>query len=451
VCRRYPAEIGGQQPVPKIRRVETEAAVDAEVRPKKAYRSLFAQILVAVVAGVAVGHFWSSLGADLKPIGDGFVKLIKMVIAPLIFCVVVTGIAKVGDLRAVGRIGVKALVYFEVVSTAALAFGLLMGNLLRPGAGMNVDPSTLDASAVDAKTQGGKLPGFAQFLLDVIPSSIVDALARNALLQVLLFAVLFGCALAQLGEKVDLVVTLIDKVNLVIFRILGYVMKLAPLGAFGAMAFLVGQYGLASLRTYFWLILACYAAALLFCALLGVIAKVFAGVNIVSFLRYAKEEFLLALGTASSEAVLPRMVTKLQQAGCAPATVGLVLPTGYSFNLDGASIYLSLATVFLAQALNIPLSLGDQSTIVLVLVLTSKGMAGVPGSAFLALSATVAAVGSIPAAAVALLLGADRIMDSMRVFTNLLGNCVATFVVSRWEGLLDQEQMRRTLERTVTE
>lgn len=408
-------------------------------------RSLFLQLLVAVAAGVLVGHFFRSFGADLKPIGDGFIKLIKMVIAPLIFCVVATGIAKVGDLRSVGRIGVKALIYFEVVSTAALAFGLLVGNVVRPGAGMNVDPSTLDASAVEAKTQGGHLPGVVQFLLDLIPSSVVDALARNALLQVLLFAVLFGCALAQLGERVTPVVDLLERINLAFFTVLGYVMKLAPLGAFGAMAFLVGQYGLGSLRTYLWLILASYGAALLFCALLGVIAWVFAQVNILRFIRYAKEEFLLALGTASSEAVLPRMMAKLQRAGCAPTSVGLVLPTGYSFNLDGASLYLSLATLFLAQALNIPLDLGDQLTIVLVLVLTSKGMAGVPGSAFLALSATVAAVGSIPAAAVALLLGADRIMDSMRVFTNLLGNCVATFVVSRWEGMLDLGQMRSTL------
>jgi len=424
--------------------VEIDEKAQVGDKPKSS-RSLFIQILVAVVAGILVGHFWSSIGTDLKPVGDGFIKLIKMVIAPLIFCVVVTGIAKVGDLRSVGRIGFKALIYFEVVSTAALAFGLLMGNVMHPGAGMNVDPATLDPAAVDAKTQGGKLPGFAQFLLDVIPSSIVDALARNALLQVLLFAVLFGCALAQLGEKAEIVVTLIDKINLVVFKILSYVMKLAPLGAFGAMAFLVGQYGVAALRTYAWLIVACYTAALLFCVLLGVIAKVFAGVNILAFLRYTKEEFLLALGTASSEVVLPRIMTKLQASGCAPASVGLVVPTGYSFNLDGASIYLSLATVFLGQALNIPLDLGDQITIVLVLVLTSKGMAGVPGSAFLALSATVAAVGSIPAAAVALLLGADRIMDSMRVFTNLLGNCVATFVVSKWEGLLDADQMRRTL------
>lgn len=411
------------------------------------HRSMFFQVLVGVVAGLAVGAIWPGFGADLKPIGDGFIKLIKMIIAPLIFCVVVTGIAKVGDLKAVGRIGLKAIIYFEVVTTAALALGLLVGNIVGPGHGMNIDPSTLDPNAVEQKTGGAHLPGTVEFLLNIIPSSVVNAFATNSLLQVLLFSVLFGVALAAFAEHSgpSLVLKMLDELTQIIFRVVGYVMKLAPLGAFGAMAFIVGQYGLSSLSAFGMLIAACYAAAILFCLVLVVIAKVGAGVNLWKFIRFTREEFALALATASSESVMPRMMAKLEQAGCQKAAVGLVLPTGYSFNLDGASIYLSLATVFLAQAVGVPLSLGDQIVIVLVLMLTSKGMAGVPGSAFLALSATLAAVGSIPAAAVSLLLGADRIMDSMRVFTNLLGNCVATFVVARWEGLLNRDQLDEAL------
>ncbi|MFC0108407.1 C4-dicarboxylate transporter DctA [Kibdelosporangium aridum] len=411
------------------------------------HRSMFFQVLAGVVAGLAVGAIWPGFGADLKPIGDGFIKLIKMIIAPLIFCVVVTGIAKVGDLKAVGRIGLKAIIYFEVVTTAALALGLLVGNIVGPGHGMNIDPSTLDPNAVEQKTGGAHLPGTVEFLLNIIPSSVVNAFATNSLLQVLLFSVLFGVALAAFAEHSgpSLVLKMLDELTQIIFRVVGYVMKLAPLGALGAMAFIVGQYGLSSLSAFGMLIAACYGAAILFCLVLVVIAKVGADVNLWKFIRFTREEFALALATASSESVMPRMMAKLEQAGCQKAAVGLVLPTGYSFNLDGASIYLSLATVFLAQAVGVPLSLGDQIVIVLVLMLTSKGMAGVPGSAFLALSATLAAVGSIPAAAVSLLLGADRIMDSMRVFTNLLGNCVATFVVARWEGLLNRDQLDEAL------
>jgi aerobic C4-dicarboxylate transport protein len=423
------------------------------VEPKQApvrrgwHRSMFVQVIAGVVIGLTVGALWPDFGAALKPIGDGFIKLIKMIIAPLIFCVVVTGIAKVGDLKAVGRIGLKAIIYFEVVTTAALGLGLLVGNIVNPGSGLGIDPSTLDASAIDQKTGGAHLPGTTEFLLDIIPTSVVDAFATNSLLQVLLFSVLFGVALAAFADHAgpSLVLKFLDELTQIIFRVVGYVMKLAPLGALGAMAFLIGQYGLSSLGAFGLLIAACYSAAVLFCLVLVVVARVGAGVNLWKFIRYTREEFALALATASSESVMPRMMVKLERAGCQPAAVGLVLPTGYSFNLDGASIYLSLATVFLAQAVGVPLSLGDQVVIVLVLMLTSKGMAGVPGSAFLALSATLAAVGSIPAAAVSLLLGADRIMDSMRVFTNLLGNCVATFVVARWEGLLDREQLTKAL------
>jgi aerobic C4-dicarboxylate transport protein len=423
--------------------------VDTKQARRGLHRSMFVQVLVGVAIGLAIGALWPGFGAALRPVGDGFIKLIKMIIAPLIFCVVVTGIAKVGDLKAVGRIGLKAIIYFEVVTTAALGLGLLVGNIVSPGSGLNIDPATLDPGAVDQKTGGAHLPGTSEFLLNIIPSSVVNAFATNSLLQVLLFSVLFGVALAAFADHSgpSLVLKFLDELTQIIFRVVGYVMKLAPLGALGAMAFIVGQYGLSSLGAFGMLIAACYGAAALFCLVLVVVAKFGAGVNLWKFIRYTREEFALALATASSESVMPRMMAKLERAGCQPAAVGLVLPTGYSFNLDGASIYLSLATVFLAQAVGVPLSIGDQVVIVLVLMLTSKGMAGVPGSAFLALSATLAAVGSIPAAAVSLLLGADRIMDSMRVFTNLLGNCVATFVVARWEGLLDREKLEEALAR----
>jgi aerobic C4-dicarboxylate transport protein len=414
------------------------------------YTSLFFQLLVAIVAGIVVGWLWPDVGSSLKPFADGFIKLIKMLIAPIIFCTVVLGIAHVGDLKSVGRIGVKALIYFEVVSTFALLFGLVVGNVVQPGAGFKVDPATLaaGADAVAKQTGAGKLPHTVEFLLSIIPTSIVSAFAENALLQVLFFAVLFGLALAKLGEKgPPVVLEFVDHMSHAFFTIIGWIMRLAPLGAFGAMAYIIGQYGIGSLASYGKLIGACYFAAVLFILVLGVIAHVFAGVNLWKFLVYIKDEFFLALGTASTEVVLPRIMTKLTNAGCSRATTGLVVPTGYSFNLDGATLYLSICVLFLAQALGVNLSLGEQITAVLVLMLTSKGMAGVPGSSFLALSATVAAIahGAIPVAAVALLLGADRIMDSMRVSVNLLGNCVATFVVANWEGQLDKDRMAKVL------
>jgi aerobic C4-dicarboxylate transport protein len=416
-------------------------------RKRPLYRSLFFQVLVAVVAGITLGHFFPDLGADLKPLGDGFIRLIKMVIAPLIFCVVVTGIAKVGDISSVGRIGLKAIIYFEVVTTFALVFGLVVANVFRPGAGFNVDPASLDAAAVDAKTGGGHLPSTAEFLLGIIPDSVVGAFAENTLLAVLFFSCVFGIALAQFGGgRSSLVLELIDQLTHVIFKLIGYVMKVAPIGAFGAMAFIIGQYGLSSLGVFGKLILACYGAGLLFIGILALIAKVFAGMNLFKFMRYTREEFMLALGTASTESVMPRIMTKLQNAGNSPAATGLVIPTGYSFNLDGATIYLAISSLFLAQVFGADLSLGQQLAVVGVLMLTSKGMAGVPGSSFLALSATAAAIGAYPVAGVALLLGADRIMDSMRVVVNLLGNCVATFVVAKWEGQLDTDRMRRALD-----
>jgi aerobic C4-dicarboxylate transport protein len=414
------------------------------------YTSLFVQLLVAIVAGILVGWLWPEVGGALKPLADGFIKLIKMLIAPIIFCTVVLGIAHVGDLKSVGRIGVKALVYFEAVTTFALVFGLVVGNLVKPGAGFSIDAQTLatGAEAVAKKTSNGELPHTVEFLLNIIPTSVVSAFAENALLQVLFFAVLFGLALAKFGESgPPVILEFVDHLSHIFFTVIGWVMRLAPLGAFGAMAYIIGQYGIGSLASYGKLIAACYLAAVLFILILAVIVRVFAGVNLWKFVVYIKDELFLALGTASTEVVLPRIMAKLANAGCSRTTTGLVVPTGYSFNLDGATLYLSICVLFLAQALGVDLSLGEQITAVLVLMLTSKGMAGVPGSSFLALSATVAAIGhgAIPVAAVALLLGADRIMDSMRVSVNLLGNCVATFVVANWEGQLDKDRMRKVL------
>jgi len=424
---------------------------DVSVAPRKAWDSpLFVQLLVAIVAGIAVGWLWPAFGADLKPLADGFIKLIKMLIAPIIFCTVVIGIAHVGDLKSVGRIGVKALIYFEVVTTFALLFGLVIGNLVKPGAGFNIDPQTLatGAEAVAKKTGDGELPHTVEFILNIIPTSVFSAFAENMLLQVLFFAVLFGLALAKFGEHGPPVVfELIEHLSSIFFTVIGWIMRLAPVAAFGAMAYIIGQYGISSLGSYAKLIAACYLGAAFFILVLAAIAWFLAGVNLWQFVVYIKDELFLALGTASTEVVLPRIMVKLVDTGCSRTTTGLVVPTGYSFNLDGATLYLSICVLFLAQALGVDLSLGEQVTAILVLMLTSKGMAGVPGSSFLALSATVAAIGhgAIPVAAVALLLGADRIMDSMRVSVNLLGNCVATLVVARWEGQLDTDRMRKVL------
>lgn len=414
------------------------------------YLSLFTQLLVAVVAGIVVGAIWPQVGADLKPLADGFIKLIKMVIAPIVFCTVVLGIAHVGDLKSVGRIGVKALIYFEAVTTFALVFGLVIGNLVKPGAGFSIDAATLATGAdqIAKSTRDGSLPTTVEFLLGIIPTSIVSAFAENKLLQVLFIAVFFGVALAKFAEHGSrAILTGIDQLSRIFFIMIGWIMKLSPLGAFGAMAYIVGQYGLKALSSYGKLILCCYLAALLFIIVLAVITRVFAGVSLWKFIRYVREELFLALGTASTEVVLPRIMTKLVDAGCSRATTGLVVPTGYSFNLDGATLYLSICVLFLAQALDVNLSIGEQITALLVLMLTSKGMAGVPGSSFLALSATISAIGhgSIPVAAVAILLGADRLMDSMRVSVNLLGNCVATLVVANWEGQLDKQRLTRVL------
>lgn len=421
---------------------ETLIAETTVPAKKPLYKSLFFQLLVAVLLGIVIGHFWPNLGSTLRPLGDGFIQLIKMIIAPLIFLVIVTGISAVGDVKAVGRVGVKALVYFTGATLFALVFGLIVANIVQPGAGLNIDPATLSQDALKAKTSTAPPGDAGQFLLGIIPTSVVGAFASNSLLQVLCFSVFFGAAIVVVGrERCMPVVSLLETVLELFFKIMGWVMRVAPIGAFGAMAFIIGQYGLGTLSTYALLIAACYGAAIIFIGLLFVVAWVYPRVPLWQFIKYSREEFLLALGTASTESVLPRIMTKLTNAGCSRATTGLVVPTGYSFNLDGAALYLSISLLFLAQAFGHNLDLGQQLAALGILMLTSKGMAGVPGSAFLALSATAGALGIFPVAGVALLLGADRLMDSMRVVVNLLGNCVATFVVAKWEGQFDREAM----------
>ncbi|MFF2842549.1 cation:dicarboxylate symporter family transporter [Paenarthrobacter sp. NPDC057981] len=423
-------------------KIPAPASTVSPAAKKPLYKSLFFQILVAVVLGISIGYLWPDLGSALRPLGDGFIQLIKMIIAPLIFLVIVTGISAVGDVKAVGRVGVKALIYFTAATLFALAFGLVVANLVQPGAGLNIDPATLSADAVNAKTTTAPPKDAGQFLLGIIPTSVVGAFASNSLLQVLCFAVFFGAAIVVVGrEKCKPVIDVMETTLELFFKIMAWVMRVASVGAFGAMAFIIGQYGLSSLSTYALLIAACYGSALVFIGLLFVVAWVYPRVPLWQFIKYSREEFLLALGTASTESVLPRIMTKLTNAGCSRATTGLVVPTGYSFNLDGAALYLSISLLFLAQAFGHNLDLGQQLAALGVLMLTSKGMAGVPGSAFLALSATAGALGIFPVAGVALLLGADRLMDSMRVVVNLLGNCVATFVVAKWEGQFDREAM----------
>ncbi|WP_226572571.1 dicarboxylate/amino acid:cation symporter [Mangrovibacter yixingensis] len=415
------------------------------------FKSLYFQVLAAIAVGVILGHFWPELGAQMKPFGDAFVKLIKMVIAPVIFCTVVTGIAGMESMKSVGRTGAVALLYFEVVSTVALIIGLVVVNILQPGAGMNVDPATLDASAVAAWTQQAEKTGVVPFLLDVIPHSVIGAFASGNILQVLLFSVLFGFALHRLGQKGQLIFNVIESFSGVIFGIINMIMRLAPVGAFGAMAFTIGKYGVGSLLQLGQLILCFYITCLLFVFLvLGSIAR-YTGFSIFKFIRYIKEELLIVLGTSSSESALPRMLDKMEKLGCRKSVVGLVIPTGYSFNLDGTAIYLTMAAVFIAQATNSHMDIMHQVTLLVVLLLSSKGAAGVTGSGFIVLAATISAVGHLPVAGLALILGIDRFMSEARALTNLVGNGVATIFVAKRVNELDKKQLADVLSGTVTE
>ncbi|WP_323940135.1 dicarboxylate/amino acid:cation symporter [Aeromonas veronii] len=412
---------------------------------KKLFSSLYFQVLLAITLGVFLGHVYPELGADMKPLGDGFVKLIKMIIAPVIFCTVVTGIAGMESMKAVGKTGAIALLYFEVVSTIALIIGLCVVNLLQPGAGMNVDPAALDASAISAYAEQAKSQGIIAFLLDIIPGSVIGAFASGNILQVLLFAVLFGFSLHHIGEKGQVIFGVIDSFSKVIFGIINMIMRLAPVGAFGAMAFTIGKYGVGSLVQLGQLIACFYLTCLFFIFIvLGSIAKA-SGFSILRFISYIREELLIVLGTSSSESVLPRMLDKMEKLGCQKSVVGLVIPTGYSFNLDGTSIYLTMAAIFIAQATNTPLDLFQQITLLVVLRISSKGAAGVTGSGFIVLAATISAVGHLPLAGLALILGIDRFMSEARALTNLIGNGVATVVVAKYCKQLDEKKMDAVL------
>jgi aerobic C4-dicarboxylate transport protein len=409
------------------------------------YKSLYFQVLVAIAIGIVLGVVYPQAGAEMKPLGDGFIKLIKMMIAPIIFCTVVLGIAGMEDMKKVGKTGGFALIYFEVMSTVALIVGLVIINLVKPGSGMNVDPSTLDTKAVAAYAEPGKLQSTTDFIINIIPTTIVDAFAKGEILQVLLFSVLFGFALHRFVGEDSLVFNIIERVSGVLFRIVSMIMRLAPIGAFGAMAFTIGAYGFGTLANLAKLMATFYATCLIFIFIvLGVVARLH-GFGILRYLRYIKDELLIVLGTSSSEAALPSLMARLESLGAGRPTVGLVVPTGYSFNLDGTAIYLTMAAVFIAQATNTPLDMRHQIVLLAVLLLTSKGAAGVTGSGFIVLAATLSAVGTVPVAGLALILGIDRFMSEARALTNLIGNGIATLVVARWTGDLDVARMREQL------
>ena len=422
--------------------------MQSNVSRKPWYSILYVQVLIAVFIGIVIGALFPALGKSLKPLGDGFVNLVKMIIAPVIFCTVVHGIASMSDLKKLGRVGIKALVYFELVSTVALIIGLIVVNTLRPGAGFNVDLKTLDAAHVQQSqsfAQKAHSLNPTEFLMDIIPPSFFTAFASGDILQVLLVAILSAFAISAMGTRGTPILHAIDLGANVFFGIMRNVVKLAPIGAFGAMAFTVGSQGLRALENLGFLMVCFYITAFLFVIIvLGAIAA-FNGFSIFRFISYIKEELLLVLGTSSSEAALPGMLQKMQQLGCSSSTVGLVIPTGYSFNLDGTNIYMSMAAIFLAQATNTPLDLGQQVVLLAVAMLSSKGATGVTGAGFITLAATLAAVPSVPVESLAILVGIDRFMSECRALTNLVGNGVATVVVSRWEKEVSKEVLNRNM------
>jgi aerobic C4-dicarboxylate transport protein len=426
--------------------------MQTDVAPRRWYRALYFQVLVAVALGIVIGYAFPDTGRALKPLGDGFIKLVKMMIAPIVFCTVVHGIASMSDMKKLGRVGAKTLVYFEVVSTLALVIGLIVVNGLKPGAGFNIDPRTLDAKTVavtEASAHQAHSLSVTDFLLNIVPQSFFEPFARGDLLQVLVIAIFTAFALNALGERRAAVLRAIETCANLFFAIMGRIVKLAPLGALGAMSFTIASYGLSSLGKLGALMASFYLTALLFiCVVLGLIAWS-AGFSIFRFMRYIKDELILVLGTSSSETALPGMMMKLERLGCSRGTVGLVIPTGYSFNLDGTNIYMSMAAVFLAQATNTPLDLRAQLSLLLVAMLTSKGASGVTGAGFVTLAATLAALPSVPIQSLALLIGIDRFMSECRALTNLIGNGVATIVISRWEKELTAQQISEALREEV--
>ncbi|MFG1393742.1 dicarboxylate/amino acid:cation symporter [Xanthobacter agilis] len=419
--------------------------------PRRFHQHLYFQVLVAIGAGILLGHFYPSLGADMKPLGDAFIKLVKMVIAPVIFLTVVTGIAGMRDLGKVGRVAGKAMIYFVTFSTLALIIGLVVGNVIQPGSGLNINPATLDHKAVAdyaAKAHDQSLIGF---LMGIIPNTPISALASGDILQVLFFSVLFGIALGAIGERGEPLMDVFHSATQAMFKLVAILMKAAPIGAFGAMAFTIGKYGIGSVANLALLIATFYLTSFIFVlGVLGAVAR-YNGFSIVALIRYIKEELLLVLGTSSSEAALPSLMEKMERAGCGKSVVGLVIPTGYSFNLDGTNIYMTLASLFIAQAVGIHLSLWDQILLLLVAMLSSKGAAGITGAGFITLAATLSVVPSVPVEGMALILGIDRFMSECRALTNFTGNAVATIVVARWENDLDTAQLDAALHGQVPE
>jgi aerobic C4-dicarboxylate transport protein len=415
------------------------------VRQRAFHNTLYFRVICGIVIGIAIGFIFPETAQALKPLGDAFIKLIKMMIAPIIFCTVVVGIAKMGHMRDVGRVGIKALIYFEVMSTVALVIGLVLVNVLQPGAGIDADPATLDTKAIASYATAAKTHTTEEFLLNIIPSTVVDGFAKGEILQVLLFAILFGIALNWVGTRGVPMLKLLDELGHILFRVIEMIMQLAPIGAGAAMAFTIGKYGLGTLLSLGELMAGVYATCFIFVlVVLGTVARL-AGFSIWRFLVYIREEIFIVLGTSSSESVLPRMMEKMERLGCDRSVVGLVIPTGYSFNLDGTSIYLTMAAIFVAQATNVPLTLGDQLTILAVLLLTSKGAAAVTGGGFITLAATLSSVGKVPVAGLTLLLGVDRFMSEARAITNLIGNGVATVVVAKWEKAFDADRAAKVL------
>jgi aerobic C4-dicarboxylate transport protein len=412
---------------------------------KPFYKVLYVQVLFAIIVGVLLGIYDPALGTAMKPLGDGFVKLIKMIIAPVIFCTVVAGIAGMQDIKKVGRVGGKALLYFEVVSTFALALGLIVADIIKPGKGFNVNAATLDTHSIAQFTDKTHSLSTVDFLMNIIPNTFVDAFAKGEILQVLLIAILFGFALSLMGERGRPVTRFIEDLSHVIFGVVNIIMKAAPIGAFGAMAFTIGKFGVKALIPLASLVGSFYLTSALFVIIvLGTIAK-FTGFSIFRYLAYIKEELLIVLGTSSSESALPALMRKLEKLGCPKSVVGLVVPTGYSFNLDGTNIYMTMAALFVAQATNTELTLTQELTILFVAMLTSKGASGITGAGFITLAATLAAVPTIPVAGMTLILGIDKFMSECRALTNIIGNGVATVVVSKWEGELDQERLTAEL------
>ena len=411
------------------------------------FGKLYVQVLIGVTAGVLLGIYSPQLATDLKPLGDAFIKLIKMVFAPIIFATVVLGIARMENMKELGRVGVRALIYFEVLSTFALALGLIVVNVVQPGQGMNIDPATLDTKSIASYTATAAKPaGFVDFMLNLVPSSVIDAFAKNDILQILVFSTLFGIALSHIGQRAKPVIDFLDSFVHGVFSIVGMIMRLAPIAAFGAMAFTVGKYGLGSIVSLGKLMGSMYITCILFVVLvLGAIARL-SGFSLWKFLKYIKDELFTVLGTSSSESVVPQLMRKLENAGVSKPVVGLVVPSGLTFNPDGQCIYYTMAAIFIAQATNTPLTLTDQLIVLGVLSLTSKGSAGVTGSGFITLAATLASLGKIPVAGMVLLLGVDRFMSEARAITNTIGNAVATMAIARWVGSLDRTRMERVLD-----